>query len=416
MPAAPARRPALWVGLAGLAVVALIGGAAIGWWGALVLSSLYVALSAGWGVLTTRTWWGRMRRGGAAAVGGVALVALVVTSSVAGPAANPGTTADDPPAASESSTRVEVSADPAEGVEPAPVTPTARPEAEPAESDPPAPADEPEAGAQPGTALAALATLDVKGRAPKTGYDRDQFGPAWADIDHNGCDTRNDVLRRDLDDVATRAGTHGCVVLTGSFDDPYTGTTIAFERGQDTSTQVQIDHVVALSDSWQKGAQRLSADERRLLANDPLNLLASDGPANMSKGDGDAATWLPPNKKFRCSYVARQVAVKQSYDLWVTGAEHDAMQRVLTTCPKKKLPKGDATEPAAPLIPATAVQEPEQQRTTAPQPDAGSGSGGGSVYYENCDAARAAGAAPVHRGDPGYDGHLDGDGDGVGCE
>ena len=145
---------------------------------------------------------------------------------------------------------------------------------------------------------------------------------------------------------------------------------------------MQIDHLVALSDAWQKGAQRLSAEQRRQLANDPLNLMAADGSLNASKGDGDAATWLPPHKKFRCTYVARQVAVKHSYNLWVTSAERDAMRRVLSTCPDKKLPAGDVTEPAAPLLPETATtQEPAQQPTKKPatKPEPATGSGGSSV-------------------------------------
>ncbi|CAM3566300.1 GmrSD restriction endonuclease domain-containing protein [Isoptericola cucumis] len=228
--------------------------------------------------------------------------------------------------------------------------------------------------------------------------------------------TRNDVLRRDLDDVTTRAGTHGCVVLTGTFDDPFSGSTIGFERGRSTSSLVQIDHLVALSDAWQKGAQQLDAEERRLLANDPLNLMAADGSLNASKGDADAATWLPPHKAFRCTYVARQVAVKHTYDLWVTRAERDAMRHVLSACPDKKLPGGDVTEAAAPLLPGTATtQEPQPTREPAPADGTDTGSGG-STSYENCDAVRAAGAAPIHRGDPGYGGHLDRDGDGVGCE
>ena len=195
---------------------------------------------------------------------------------------------------------------------------------------------------QPGSALAALATLAVKGRAPKTGYERALFGQAWADVDRNGCDTRNDVLRRDLTASVIKAGTHGCVVLSGNLHDPYTATTIAFVRGQRTSAGVQIDHVVALSDAWQKGAQQLSADARRAFANDSLNLLAVDGTANERKGDGDAATWLPPNTSYRCSYAARQVAVKVKYRLWVTSAERDAMARVLVTCPSQPLPTAAA--------------------------------------------------------------------------
>ena len=199
--------------------------------------------------------------------------------------------------------------------------------------------------ADPTTALAAVVALDVKGRAPKTGYDRDEFGPAWADVDHNGCDTRNDILARDLTDETFKAGTHDCVVLTGTLADPYSGATIAFQRGQDTSSAVQIDHVVALSDAWQKGAQQWDDPTRQAFANDPLNLLAADGPLNSQKGAGDTATWLPPNGAFRCVYVARQVAVKLTYDLWVTQAERDAMLTVLSTCPQEPLPAG--TIPAA---------------------------------------------------------------------
>ncbi|PRZ03793.1 uncharacterized protein DUF1524 [Isoptericola sp. CG 20/1183] len=192
--------------------------------------------------------------------------------------------------------------------------------------------------ATPGTALAAVADLEVKGRAPKTGYDRDEFGPAWADVDRNGCDTRNDILARDLVAVTYEAGTHECIVLTGELADPYTGGSIDFRRGRTTSTAVQIDHVVALSDAWQKGAQTLDAEIRRELANDPLNLLAVDGPTNGAKGDGDTATWLPPDSSYRCEYVARQVAVKARYELWVTAAEQEAMQRVLASCPDEQLP------------------------------------------------------------------------------
>jgi hypothetical protein len=190
--------------------------------------------------------------------------------------------------------------------------------------------------ATPGTTMATLGTLPVKGRAPKTGYARTQFGTAWADVDHNGCDTRDDVLRRDLTTLQFRAATHGCVVISGVLADPYTGSTIAFAKAD--ASKVQIDHIVALSDAWQTGAQQLPATTRRELANDPLNLLAVDGPTNQQKGDGDAATWLPPRKPFRCTYVSRQVAVKARYHLWVTPAERDAIARVLKSCPEQPLP------------------------------------------------------------------------------
>lgn len=199
-----------------------------------------------------------------------------------------------------------------------------------------------------GDAATALASLPVKGRAPKTGYDRDQFGQSWRDVDRNGCDQRNDVLARDLVDETFKPGTRDCVVLTGTLADPYTGTTIAFRRGQDTSSAVQIDHVVALSNAWQTGAQQLDEGTREMLANDPLNLLATDGPTNAAKGDGDAATWLPPARGFRCDYVARQVAVKARYGLWVTAAERDAIARILQECPAEPLPTDTTLAAVAP--------------------------------------------------------------------
>ena len=191
--------------------------------------------------------------------------------------------------------------------------------------------------AQARAALATLGGLPVKGRAPRTGYDRDAFGPAWSDdvdvsLGRNGCDTRNDVLRRDLVAERLKAGTHGCVVVSGTLADPYTGRSITFVRGRATSSKVQIDHVVALGDAWVTGAQQLTATERRTLANDPLNLLAVDGPTNSAKRDADAASWLPPNKAYRCTYVARQVAVKSRYRLWVTTAEKAQIARVLAGC------------------------------------------------------------------------------------
>lgn len=178
-------------------------------------------------------------------------------------------------------------------------------------------------------ALATLAELPVKGRAPMTGYERDEFGHGWIDVDRNGCDTRNDILARDLDAIDRPAG---CRVLAGVLDDPYTGRLIRFVRGEGTSQFVQIDHVVPLANAWVTGAQRLTEEERVAFANDPLNLLAVDGATNAQKGAGDAATWLPPDRSFRCEYVARQVEVKAAHGLWVTSPERDAIARVLEGC------------------------------------------------------------------------------------
>lgn len=219
---------------------------------------------------------------------------------------------------------------------PAPTAASSSPPEPPTTVAPPTSVGRPGSGVTAWTRML-LANVPVKGRAPKTGYDRAAFGPAWTDnVDvaggHNGCDTRNDVLRRDLTGLTTRPGTGGCIILTGVLVDPYTGTRIEFRRGEGTSQAVQIDHVVALSDAWQKGAQSIGETRRRALANDPLNLLAVDGPTNQRKSDADAATWLPPNKAFRCRYVALQTRVKARYDLWMTQAEHDAIARVLSGC------------------------------------------------------------------------------------
>lgn len=176
-------------------------------------------------------------------------------------------------------------------------------------------------------ALVELGKIEIKGRAPKTGYSRKQFGDGWGKI--GGCSTREVILARDLTDEKVD---DKCRVQSGTLNDPYTGKIIQFQRGPETSQLVQIDHVVALSDAWQKGAQQLTPEQRVQLANDPLNLLAVDGPANQAKGDGDAATWLPENKSFRCQYVARQIAVKRKYHLWVTDAEKQVAEQIIVNC------------------------------------------------------------------------------------
>jgi hypothetical protein len=185
------------------------------------------------------------------------------------------------------------------------------------------------------SAVDVLSGLSVKGRAPKTGYARTQFGQAWADVDRNGCDTRNDILKRDLKDLVFKTGTRNCLVLSGTLIDRYSGETINFVRGNVTSMEVQIDHVVALSNAWQTGAFKLSVAQRTALANDPLNLFAVKGRLNSQKSDGDSATWLPPLKSFRCAYVSQQIAVKAKYGLWVTPPEKAAMVSILSKCVTK---------------------------------------------------------------------------------
>ncbi|AKE91532.1 MULTISPECIES: HNH endonuclease family protein [Rhodococcus] len=198
----------------------------------------------------------------------------------------------------------------------------------------PAPAPSSAAAAE---AVELLKSLAVREPDPSGGYDRALFGPAWTDDvtvagGRNGCDTRNDVLKRDLVNIKLAPVTKECTVEAGTLYDPYTGREIYFRRGVDTSSAVQIDHVVALSDAWQKGARLLDAQARKNLANDPRNLQAVDGPTNQGKGDKDAAQWLPPNSEYRCTYVSRQIEVKAEYGLWITPDERDAMAGVLATC------------------------------------------------------------------------------------
>jgi Protein of unknown function (DUF1524)/Excalibur calcium-binding domain len=235
-----------------------------------------------------------------------------------------------------------------------------------------------------GTALAALATLRIKGRAPLTGYTREQFGGGWATV--NGCDERDRILARDLRNKRYEPG-DDCAIESGVLTDPYTRERIVYTRG---ASEVDIDHVVALADAWQKGAQQWSAVRRETFANDPLELLAVSAHANRAKGDGDTATWLPPNKAFRCTYVERQIAVKRRYGIWVTQAEHDAMARVLGGCQGRQRPPAATTPP-----PSNTVR-----------------------VFPNCAAVRAAGLAPLPRGTPEYNANqdLDGDHDGLACE
>jgi hypothetical protein len=298
-----------------------------------------------------------------------------------------------------------------------------------ASSEPPSPAEAEAAAlaaaASEGTALALLDDLVAKGRAPRTGYERDLFGSGWVDTDRNGCDTRNDILARDLTASTMRPGTNGCVVLTGTLADPFSGRTISFERGNDTSTLVQVDHMVALSDAWQKGAQQWEPRKRLAFGNDPLNLLAVGGALNAQKGDGDTATWLPPNRSYRCAYVARQVAVKAKYEVWVTAAEREAMARVLITCPDEPAPTSSAPTTApvrsnvATTVPSTRPRTATPNRASTPAPTSATRAETErepAPTYENCDAVRAAGKAPLLRGEPGYAEHLDRDDDGVACE
>jgi hypothetical protein len=243
-----------------------------------------------------------------------------------------------------------------------------------------------------------------------TGYERSAYGDGWSAAD--GCSTREVILRRDLDDV-TVAGAGDCAVVAATLHDPYTGATQ--QLGATTLPAAEIDHVVALGDSWQKGAQQWDDAKRVEFANDPLNLLVTTASANASKGDGDTATWLPPNKSFRCAYVARQASVKTKYGLWITAAEKDAMSRVLSSCREQLLitaeqarqqrdPDRSVSGSADASAPPTSQPNSTSASTTDPR-------------YPTCAAANRAGLGPYRRGvDPEYEWYRDGDADGVVCE
>jgi len=178
-----------------------------------------------------------------------------------------------------------------------------------------------------------------KGRA--AGFARSRFGLGWVDTDRNGCDTRNDVLRRDLDEPVLDVD--GCTVTAGTLIDPYTRVTM------DRLGEMAIDHVVGLRDAWRQGARRWTWQKRVRLANDPLNLLAVDSVAMRGRRGADAGRWLPENTTFRCQFVARQVALKATYGLTVTPRERAQFATVLRTCPGQRTPDPSERPSVAPM-------------------------------------------------------------------
>ncbi len=271
-----------------------------------------------------------------------------------------------------------------------------------------------------GPAQRLLAGLAIKPRAPRTGYARGEFGRPWVDIDRNGCDTHDDIMRRDLTATTLKPGTRPCVVLSGTLADPYTGTEIRYAHGV---FGVDVDHVVALGDAWDKGAAMWTPEKRLALANDPLNLLAVDASANRSKGDSDAATWLPPDPAYHCKYVARQIAVKTKYQLSLTRDEHAAMAKTLATCPDEPAPVADAPTPTpiahAERKPSTPTKSPRPAAPPPPSPPPAThpAATANDPNYGTCKQAKANHKGPYVRGrDPEYDYYQDRDGDGIVCE
>jgi hypothetical protein len=289
------------------------------------------------------------------------------------------------------------------------LTPTSTPSETPAPtaSLTPSPSGSSTGVAAAGTAAAAVLALPVKGRSAKTGYARTQFGPAWVDINRNGCDSRNDMLAAYLTDTVMSGS---CKVLSGVLSDPYTGAAVTFVYGG--ASEVDIDHLVALSDAWQKGAARWPYAKRVAFANDPVNLQPTDASANRQKSDSDAASWLPPNKSYRCTYVARQAAVKKKYGVWITAAEKAAMLGILASCPGQALPK-----PGPQPTIASNTGGPAPATRSTPAPTRKPSTGGTDPDYGTCKAAKAAGKGPYYEGkDPEYSWYTDRDHDGIVCE
>ena len=254
---------------------------------------------------------------------------------------------------------------------------------------------------------AELSALQIDDRSrPDSRYRRDEW-PHWADVDGNGCDARQDALIAWSVVPATvnRAGT--CKVITGSWVSPYDGITTTVPSDFD------VDHLVPLENAFISGGWRWDVTRRRAFANNPNELVVASATSNRTKGSDPPNAWRPPNRDSWCAYATGWVDVKVTWGLTATTEERDALGQMLDTCGTSGpvwpgvgaavlgggTPSGSADAPIA-----------------APSPDAGSGAGGGDVYYANCAAARAAGAAPLRRGKPGYRSSLDRDGDGVACE
>ena len=254
----------------------------------------------------------------------------------------------------------------------------------------------------------AVTAIPVKGRAPKTGYSREKFGDDWTSH-YTNCDTRETIQRRDIDEIKV-ASADRCKVVGGELYDNYTGKTIKITKSN--IDKYEVDHVVSLSDAWQKGAQSWSAAKRKAFANDPANLGLTSQKVNAQKGDGDAATWLPPEKSCRCAYVSQQVSVKQNYGLWVTAAEQKAMSRVLTSCRDETIATEDLSwtnvDDKVTVVKPKPKAKPKPEPKTEPQTD---------PQFGTCREANAAGYGPYVEGlDPEYDWYQDRDGDGIVCE
>jgi hypothetical protein len=268
-------------------------------------------------------------------------------------------------------------------------------------------------GAPNSTPNAELAALQIDDRStPDRRYVRDDW-PHWDDVEGNGCDARQDALIAWSVVPATvnRAGT--CKVITGSWVSPYDGITTTVPGDFD------VDHLVPLENAFRSGGWRWDVTRRRAFANNPAELVAASATSNRTKGSDPPNEWRPPNRDSWCAYATGWVDVKVAWGLTATTEERDALGQMLDTCgPAGPVWPGIGTSVAGGGIPSGSADAPQP---TPAEPGVGSGPGGsgagdGNVYFANCSAARAAGAAPIRSDQPGYRSSLDGDKDGVACE
>ncbi len=251
---------------------------------------------------------------------------------------------------------------------------------------------------------AELAALQIDDRSrPDSQYRRDDW-PHWADVDGNGCDARQDALIAWSVVPATvdRAGT--CKVITGSWVSPYDGITTS------APSTFDVDHLVPLENAFISGGWRWDTARRRAFANDPSELVVASATSNRTKGSDPPNAWRPPDRASWCAYATGWVDVKVAWGLTATTEERDALGQMLDTCG----PAGPVWPGLGSSVSGGGSPSGSADATSPPPPDPGSS--GGEVYYANCTAARAAGAAPIRVGQPGYRTALDGDKDGVACE
>jgi len=185
----------------------------------------------------------------------------------------------------------------------------------------------------------------------KTGYKREYF-KHWVDEDSDGCNTREEVLIRDST-TKPQVDRYGCKVIAGNWYSPYDA------RKLTEPSDIDIDHMVALKEAWDSGANVWSASTRQRFANDltdSRSLIAVTDSVNRSKGDRDPSNWLPPNRGYWCEYLSRWVAVKARWGLSMDQSEAGRVRKLLQNdCATTAIAPITPVGGAAPVTPTTTV-------------------------------------------------------------